>query len=257
MRARRPSRFAASSSSLLDRAPLAALRLQLEPLAPPPPPPPPRPRLGARSARSSSGRHGSPRLAVERRRRRRRPPRRAAPRPRRRPAGAPARRCPAPAARRRRATSAVDALGLERRGDPRRRQRVEAHRLAARDHGLEHPAEGVGEQDQVHEVTPAPRASSAAGWPPRRSSCPRARARTRGGSPRTACGWRPPPPASSTSSTRITCAPLGRTQVRSGCVPCCTRRRTASGSGCPRRAARRRTPARRCACRCPAGPWNR
>ncbi len=37
----------------------------------------------------------------------------------------------------------------------------------------------------------------------------------------------------STSSTRITCAPLGRTQVRSGWVPCITRVRTPSGSSEP------------------------
>ena len=100
-------------------------------------------------------------------------------------------------------------------------QRVEAHQLAARDHRVEHPPERLGQQDQVHEVRPAPRASSAAGWPPRRSSCPRARARTRAARPRTGCAWRRATTGSSTSSTRITCAPLGRTQVRSGCVPCC------------------------------------
>ena len=36
-------------------------------------------------------------------------------------------------------------------GDPLRRQRLEAHQLAAGDHRLDHPAQRVGEQDQVHE----------------------------------------------------------------------------------------------------------
>ena len=42
-------------------------------------------------------------------------------------------------------------LGLQRLRDPRRRQRVEAHQLAARDHGLHDLAQRVGQQDQVHE----------------------------------------------------------------------------------------------------------
>ena len=59
---------------------------------------------------------------------------------------------------------------------------------------------------------------------------------------------------SSTSSTRITCAPVGRTQVRSGCEPCCDAQPHGVGIGLrPRPAARPRAPARRCACRCPAG----
>ena len=41
--------------------------------------------------------------------------------------------------------------------------------------------------------------------------------------------------ASPTSRRSISCAPLGATQVRSGCVPCCTRVRADAGSSRPAR----------------------
>ncbi len=66
-----------------------------------------------------------------------------------------------------------------------------------------------------------------------------------------------PTTASSMSPTRITWAPVGRTQVRSGCEPVCTRRRTPSGSAAP--TARSSAASARAAVRLPdpAGPWKR
>ena len=62
---------------------------------------------------------------------------------------------------------------------------------------------------------------------------------------------------SSMSETRISWAPLGTTQVRSGCAPLITRARALSGSASPSAsssAARARAAARLPA---PPGPWNR
>jgi hypothetical protein len=63
--------------------------------------------------------------------------------------------------------------------------------------------------------------------------------------------------ASSTSLTRITCAPVGLTQVRSGCVPASTRVRAASGSDSP--SASSSAASARAAVRLPVpgGPWKR
>ena len=62
---------------------------------------------------------------------------------------------------------------------------------------------------------------------------------------------------SSTSSVRITCAPVGRTQVRSGCAPDIARWRALSGSGEP--AASSSAANARAAVRLPTppGPWKR
>ena len=62
---------------------------------------------------------------------------------------------------------------------------------------------------------------------------------------------------SSTSSVRITCAPVGLTQVRSGCEPDMARWRALSGSGEP--AASSSAAKARAASRLPtpAGPWKR
>ena len=72
--------------------------------------------------------------------------------------------------------------------------------------------------------------------------------------PRTASAWRRSTTGSSTSSTRITCAPLGRDpgQVGMRAVLHAQAHRVGVGRR-PRPAARPRRRARRCACRCPAG----
>ena len=216
----------------LERPPVAALRLELEPVARAPRRPAPRPpRARARRARAAGARAPGE------------PPRSAAATKR---VDLGAQLLPLRGGEEARARGVAErqpragqrplgrhALGLQRRGDPGRGQRLEAHELAARDHRVEHAAERLGEQDQVHERAPAPRASSAAGWPPRRSWCPRARARTPGASASNGVRVAALTTGPSTSSTRITCAPLGRTQVRSGCVPDATRWRTDSGSSEP------------------------
>ncbi len=61
----------------------------------------------------------------------------------------------------------------------------------------------------------------------------------------------------SMSSTRITCAPVGRTQVRSGCAPCITRVRTSSGSGDPSASSSAANARATVRFPVPAGPWNR
>ena len=61
----------------------------------------------------------------------------------------------------------------------------------------------------------------------------------------------------STSSTRMTCAPLGRTQVRSGWAPVITRRRTSSGSGSSCASSSAASARATTAFPVPGGPWKR
>ena len=140
------------------------------------------------------------------------------------------------------------------RRDPRRGQRIEAHRLAARGDRRQHVLAAVGEQHAGGRTAAAPRASSASGWPPGRSSCR-------------------PPSITNTRRARLERRARrgrhdrlldvadehlrGAARRHPGQVGMRVRarpaRRPRPGRARRRRAARPRTRARSRACRCPAG----
>ena len=167
-------------------------------------------------------------------------------------------RSPSPSARRAHAEAVLgrDAVALEPGGEGLRRAGVEAHELAARGDRRQHLAGPIGEQHEVGEVGGSSSVLSIrlAAWSfivSARSMTNTRRCASNG--VRVAAATT----GSSMSETSISAAPLGATQVRSGCAPERTRAAAPAGSAAPSASSAAASSRATSRLPLPAGPWKR